>query len=111
MKTKMTKKLHKLRRPADFQPGQAHFNPVAAHLQPDRPYLSEFLKERSLLMFNLFSIDAQQLNLLRTPSEDCVDNQCYTDLQHQCHRKDMQVVKDASERTVKAVQDAKSWPW
>ena len=96
----MTKKLHKLRRPADFQPGQAHFNPVAAHLRPDRPYLSEFLMERSLLMFNLFSIDAQQLDWLHTPPEDLADYQCCRDLQRQL--KDIQVVNNAAERLVKA---------
>ena len=54
-------------------------------------------------MFNLFSIDARQLEWLRTPPEDWEDNQSYTDLQRRL--KDMQVVNDAAESAVKAVQE------
>ena len=57
-------------------------------------------------MFNLFSIDAQQLDWLHTPPEDWADNQCCRDLQR--HLKDIQVVNNAAERLVKAVKDSAS---
>ena len=54
-------------------------------------------------MFNLFSIDARQLEWLSTPPEDWEDNQSYTDLQRR--RNDAAVANDAAESAVKAVQE------
>ena len=103
-KQMMAAALRQVNRPARFatgKPGQPNFNPVAAHLGPQRPHLSSFVTERSWLLFALLGVN--ELDWLDQPPLTWINHPSYQYLHNFC--KDLQVVNDPAERAVKDVQD------
>ena len=78
-----------------------NFNPVGAHLGPQRPHLSSFVTERSWLLFTLLGVN--ELDWLDQPPLTWINHPSYQYLRKFC--KDLQVVNDPAERAVNDVQD------
>ena len=73
-KERMASELRQTPHPVVFQrgkPGQPLFQPLAAHLTPERPPLAMFLTERSWLVFHLLDIDMVHINWLTLPPSAC----------------------------------------
>ena len=89
--------------PAVFNPGkpaQPNFDPVAAHLGPVKPSLSDFISERSWMIFTLVDATTDWLNI---PPSQWIQDGNYQHLRS--FIRDLQVVNDAAERAVKDVAE------
>ena len=105
-KERMASELQQTPRPDVFQtekPGQPHFQPIAAHLTPERPPLAMFISKLSWLAFHSLDVDMAHMHWLTLPPSTWDQFATYTHLRS--FLQDMQVVNDAAELVVKDVQE------